>query len=404
MRIVPRVSVLALVAAAAVAHAAGGARALSLEQALAAARKTPAAQAAAGEARAAEERVPSASAWPGTTLSLGTTRKTARLIAGISLPLPIFGDLAPARAQAEAERDRARADASLAGLTLEHDVTVAWIELARLEARAELADDGAARAAELKTVADKRLEHGDASKAEAELAGAAAARARADAAAAHGQVSAASAELAGLIGADPDLPLHADGGLPARPGALPGLAALRARAASHPDVTAADADVAAGAAGVSQAERARWPHLSLDAEADVSDPTLPGTDVRVGLSLEIPLFGRTTPALRAARTARDAARRRREAALARVDAAIVAAYRRYQAALGRLDTLETEVAPAQREAARYARLAYQEGQGDLTQVLQAERSLLEVEAELVDARADAAIATADLRLAAGGAW
>ena len=134
----------------------------------------------------------------------------------------------------------------------------------------------------------------------------------------------------------------------------------------------------------------------------LDDPTLPGDDFAIGLTLELPLLGKTGATERAAAARQKAALVERDAALAGLDGALVAGYRRYQAARGRALTLADQVLPAQREAAELARKAYQEGQGGLVAVLEADRTLAEAAAEAIEALADADSALADLIWAAGG--
>jgi outer membrane protein TolC len=86
-----------------------------------------------------------------------------------------------------------------------------------------------------------------------------------------------------------------------------------------------------------------------------------------------------------------------------VTAAVVVAHRALTAARARAVTLEAQVVPAQREAARLARVAYEQGQVGLVTALEAERTLVDVEIEAIDARADADAARADLERALGGA-
>jgi outer membrane protein TolC len=178
---------------------------------------------------------------------------------------------------------------------------------------------------------------------------------------------------------------------------------LRAQSHGHPLIRAADGSVTEAEAEVRGASRARWPQLAFVVGADAFDPTLDGTDWRVGVDLQLPLGGKQGAKEQAATASEQAARNRRRAAAARVDASVVASYRALQAASGRLVALDQKIVPAEREAERLARLAYQEGESDLTSVLTAERGLAEVEADLVDARAALATAHADLDLAVGGA-
>ncbi len=375
---------------------------LRLSEALAAVARAPAHQAGAAKVGAAREQVPAAGAWPATVLSVSTTHKTERLGAVASLPLPIFGTIGAGRDVARAELEVAQKELGSDDLGAVRDVTHAWIELARAESLAELSARTADREQELATITRIRMQSGDASRAEVVAADAAARRAGARAAADQTTIAARSAELAALIGRDPDAALHAEGGLPALGADVPSLADLRGRRGGHPDARAAAARADVEKAKVGEARASRWPALSLDLEAMIDDPTLPGNDYRIGLTLELPIFGRGAAKQQAAQASQRAAVAERRRTIAALDGQLVAAYRRYQQARALARALEEDAVPAQREAASLAREAYREGQGGLAAVLEADRTLAETEAEAVAARADAAIARADLEWAGGG--
>jgi len=376
-------------------------RALTLDDALAAARLSPAHRAADARRSAAAAAVSAAGAWPATSIGVSTTHRAERAAPVASLPLPIFGTLGASRDVARAELDVARTEESAVDLTLRRDVTRAWLELVRAQAGAELSARIAGREGELATITRTRHDAGDASHADVVAADAAARRARAQAAAGRTAITAAAADLAALLGLDPTAPLAAAGGLPA-PGRLASLDELRARRGGHPDARAAEARASAERARTGEARAARWPELSLDLEAMIDDPTLPGSDYRVGLTLAVPLFGKRGAAEHAAAARHRAALVERDQTLAAVDGSLVAAYRRHQAARELARALEQEVLPAQREAAELARAAYREGQGGLVAVLDADRTLAGAEAEWIQARAEAAATLAELEWAVGG--
>jgi outer membrane protein TolC len=376
---------------------------IRLEEALNAVGTAPAHRVGAARVGAARAALPAAAAWPATVLSVATARRTERLGVVASLPLPVFGTIGASRAGARAELEVAERELGADDLGAVRDVTRAWIELARAEALAELSARGVAREEELAAITRTRMQSGDASRAEVVAADAAARRAAARAAGDRAGIAARSAELAALLGRDPDAALHAEGGLPSPAAEVPALAALRGRRGRHPEARAAAARAEVERAKVGEARAPRWPALSLDLEALFDDPTLPGNDYRVGLTLELPLFGRGGARQEAAEASRRAALAERDRTAAALDAALVAAYRRWQQARALARDLDDDAVPAQREAARLAREAYREGQGGLAAVLEADRTLAEAEAEAVAARADAAIARAELEWAAGGA-
>jgi cobalt-zinc-cadmium efflux system outer membrane protein len=390
--------VIAAIAAAPSLARADEPRAITLDAARAAVGAAPDHRVATANERAAELEVAAAGPWPTTSVVVTTSHKTARFGMTAAIPLPVFGTLGAARAVARAEYQVARAQVGSTDLGLRRDVTKAWLELARVEARAAISDDDAKREEQLATVTAEREKSGDASKAEVVQATAAAKRARAQATADETAIGAASADLARLLGWSPDIALHADGGFPSLDDAPAGTPDT----ARHPDARVAAARTDAEGARVEEARKARLPHLALDLETAIDDPTLPGNDFRGGFALEIPIFGRTTEAIDAAAARQAAARAEADAITIELDGQRVAAARRYQAARDNARAIATDVLPAQRQAADLARAAFTEGAaGGLIAVLAADRALAEVEAESIDAQAAAASARADLEWANG---
>jgi outer membrane protein TolC len=366
-----------------------------------AARSAPARVAAAERADAALAAESAAGAWPATTLGAGHATATAREIVLATIPLPLFGTIGAAVDAAHADTEVARAEDATVALEVRTRAITAWIALARAEATGVRVRETARQADALADIARKRFAAGDAARAEVVQAEAAAARAHAGVDASAATISAASADLAATLGWDPAVPLHAEPGLP-EPGTLPPLAALRERAPGHPKLRAARARIAAGEARVAVAEKERWPKLALTFEGDLDDPTLPGNDFRVGLEVQVPFFGKTGAAVSAAEASARASDADRRAAHADVDGAIVAAYRRLEAATVKARALAGQALPAQRQAAELAHVAYREGRGGLADVLLADRALTELELELVDSLAEAAQARAELESAVGG--
>lgn len=374
---------------------------ITLPRALAAAARAPQSRTGAAREAASAAEVRAAGGWPATSLGVTTARRTTRLGLTASLPLPLFGTLGASTAAASAELAVTRAESAAALLELRHQVTRAWLELARAEARATLTEAAARREQELADVTLKRFDAGDAARAEVVAADAAARRARALAAAEVADIAGASAELATLLGWEPEAPLRAAGGLPAL-AAPPALSALQARLPHHPAAALASSAVTAAGARAVAARSETRPRLSLDLEAMLDDPTLPGNDYAIGVTLELPLWGHGSAAVRAARAHQHALALERDGVLAAAAGQLVATYRRAEAAQARARALADDVVPAQREAATLAHAAFGEGQASLVVVLEAERALVEVELEALDARADSAQARSDLEWAAGG--
>jgi len=397
-------SLAVLIALAGVAHAEPR-RAVTLGEALAAAKKAPGVVVGGHELAAAEAQVDAATAWPSPSVHVATNRLTARLVAGATVPLPVFGTVGAAKRQAQAEADVVRADVDVARRELEHRAVLAWIALARADGDVVATSIAAQQSAELELIAKGRLSAGVGGEVDVTVASAARARADVAAAAAQRAEDAASANLAGVLGWDPSVSMRAEGGLVT--GEARDLAAMRARLAQHPERAAALRRVDASEASLDVVVAQRWPLLALEASVSFNDPTLPGatswdrSDAAIGVALELPIFARIGDKERAARATEAAQRARLVVTETELGAGLYAAYRTWQAASERLRSLERDVVPAQERAAALSAQAFREGARDLASALQAERDLAAVRAEVNSARADAASTYADLQLAVG---
>jgi outer membrane protein TolC len=371
---------------------------VSLDQAIAAIAQAPIAPVAGLAIAGADAAVEAAGAWPAPAVRLETNRLTARVVAGLTLPLPVLGTVGAARDEARAHAEVVRADAAIGRRELRRRVVAAWLELARADAQAQVQALAASQAAELEQIARGRLDAGAGS--EVDLTAAHAARVRADlaVAAAARELDAASAMFAGELGWDPARPRRAAGALP---GGDADLAALLGQLARHPVRTAGLRRIGEGAAAERRIGAERWPGLALEAQASFDDPTQPGTDLLIGVALDLPVFGRIGDRLRAAHAQTEVARAELAATEAQIAGALVAAFRRWEAARDQLAGLERDVLPVQIRAAQLAAQAYREGARDLATAQQAERDLAAVRFEVSAARIAAAQRWVEVQLASG---
>ncbi|MBK9032418.1 MAG: TolC family protein [Myxococcales bacterium] len=323
------------------------------------------------------------------------------MIAGVTVPLPVFGPGPAARRSARAAAAATRALALVGRLELREQIEVAWLDLARAQELAALADDAIARARELEQVAQARLDAGDTAAVDVQAALAARLRAEVDGAAVAADVVVAGATLATLVGWDADDGLVAEGGLPA-PTLPPTVAALRAQLGQHPEARAAAAARDATAASAALIARERWPALAVDLEVDALDRRGDPDDVRASLVVEVPLFGRAGARARAARAEVAVAVAELSARTQALTGELIAAQRRARATAARAQRFELEVLPAQELATAQALAAYRAGATDLIAALVAGRELLAVRAEVTEARYQAAVAQAALARALGG--
>lgn len=395
-----RISVIAAVTLWAGSAAAQDARtAVSLADVLAAVPGAPAAAVARHDVEAATLLVDAAGAWPNPSVRVETNRLTARLVAGATLPVPVFGTIGATRREAKAKAQAVQAAAIIEQRDVRRRAVMAWIALARADGQVAAAEVAATQASELERIARGRLDAGAGAEVDVTTAGAGRARAELATATARRLRDAASAELAGVIGWDPVKLLVAAGDLPG--GESITLEILRARIPGHPERALAQRRVAAAEATTAQVRSQRWPSLTVGGQVSMFDPTQPGTDVLVGLSLDLPVFARVGARTRSAAATAAAERARLAVTETQLGAGLVAAYRRWQAAAETLAALEKDIVPAQERAARLSAQAYREGARDLASALQASRELTAVRAEVIASRADLATAWAELQVSAG---
>jgi outer membrane protein TolC len=398
---------LALVCTSSFARAEDTPAQVTLASVLAATEHAPAALVPVHEVAAAEANAAAASALPAPVLRGGTTRLTARLLVGLTIPLPVFGTIGAAKRVAAREADVVHAEAGLELRQLRHRVTLAWIELARAGAEVDAQIVVAQQAKDLEAIAAGRQQAGTGADVDTTVATAARARADVELAAAKHAEQAAAAALAGLVGWDPTRPLRADGPFPTGHGV--NIGEMRARLVAHPERIVAERRVDAAVATVAQVRKEAWPGLALEGEIAYDDRSMTEgrtayarTDATIALAFELPIFAHVGDRTRSAHAKELAERARLTVVEHDLAAGAYAAFQRWQAATEKVTALERDVEPAEAKAARLSAQAYREGARDLSSAIVADRDLAAVRAELNDARASAAVAYAELQLAIGG--
>ena len=383
------------------AESAPAERAITLVEARALAeRTTPDVLLALRREEVARAQVEVAGALANPTLTVSTARLTARLLTGISVPVPLFGQRSTAITAAASDADAVTRDTEAVRVDARWNVTHAWLDLWETQERARLAETAAAETDRLAGIAKERFDAGSAPRLDVVRTGADQARARAEARAAEMNVAAAAARLAVWLDATEGPPLRPSGAPELGP--LPPEQSLRQRLlAHHPALARDQAQVAAAAAHVRAEERLRWPIVNLELTVAQGDPTLPGTDVIGGLSFEAPVLsqrrgeiGRARAEQTLAETTNDLDRRRLGAELADGCAQANAAELRARA-------LGLEVLPALEETRRMTEEGYRDGRVDLLRVLDAQRALLDGRVGYVEAQVAWQRALADVERAVG---
>jgi cobalt-zinc-cadmium efflux system outer membrane protein len=376
-------------------------RALSLAEARALAeRTTPDVLLARQREAVARAQVDVVGALANPSLSFQTARLTARLLTGVTLPLPLFGQRSTAITAAGSDADAANLDVEAVRVDARWGVTRAWLELWETQERARMAETAAAETDRLAGIAKERFAAGSAPRLDVVRTGADQARARAEARAAGMNVAAAAARLEVWLGATGG-PLLRPSGAPDL-GPLPSEQSLRQQVLAHHPALARDrAQVTAAAAHVRAEERLRWPIVNLELTVSQGDPTLSGTDVIGGISFEAPVLSQRRGAIGRARAEQTLAETTNELDRRRLSADLADGCAQANAAELRARALALEVLPALEETRRMTEEGYRDGRVDLLRVLDAQRAVLDGRASYVEAEAAWQRALADVERAVG---
>jgi cobalt-zinc-cadmium efflux system outer membrane protein len=403
----------ALLTAGVLVALAGGARAqelrrVSLDEVLRAARAaSPDLVVARSRESVAQAEVGIAGAYPNPSVAAGTTTRTAKFTAGVSVPLIVLG-------QRGAAIDAARADASTVAL----DTEVAWTDVRQAAERAYVAlwlaegvasarRDAAAIQAKLEDAVTQRVQVGSAPQLDALRVHAEKVRADADAVDSSAQVLVAGTALGRWMGEGDGAGLRTQGAPPV-PEDVPTLSALLARLGTGARIRREQADVRAAEARASRERAFVRPSMTVDLGADFGDETLcngpcssPPVNYRAQLSLEVPVWNFRGPYVDRELRLGDVARARLQAAHVQGTAELSAAYHAFEAATEVSRSLQGSVLPAALGAAGATEEAYGLGRAQLLAVLDAERALIEARVNAIEAQAAQAAAWVDVEHALG---
>jgi cobalt-zinc-cadmium efflux system outer membrane protein len=359
---------------------------------------------ASATARAARAGVLNARALANPTLSATYSKSVPQYHAIVDIPLDFL-----VRRQLQvstALSSSAAADYRLAfeRAAVEFETDTLYTRAAAQAARAALSRANAVDADSLLTVARVRLDAGDASELDVELAHVNAGQAENAAAADSLTAIAALLDLQSALGiaaARATIALADTLAIPS------GDSLARLASASGPSapsgvplaVAAAEQDVRSAERSLALERRGIWNGLALQAGVETHDPTGSETGIlpTFGLSIPLPLFSQNRGAIALAAAGRDRARVELAAARRESDALIASAQRELSAAAIRAVRDRELVASAER-VARMSLQAYAEGAYPLANVLEAQRNVRDVLAQLIDDTAALNGAAAALRL------
>jgi cobalt-zinc-cadmium efflux system outer membrane protein len=370
-----------------------GAEHLNLAQAIEQASQShPNLQADSAAIDAATAGLTTARAYPNPQATVTAGRQTARLpgayaggdfIYSVAQPLEL-GDLRPKRlALAERERDTARFVFSDTRLAVIGAVRRAFHYALRRKSEIALAGDNVRRVEDLRRRIRIRVDAGEAGRLELSRAEAETATAHYLAESAQLEFVNALAQLQAAMGTPvaPDTVLE-DTQAPAVP--LPSLEDLHREAVEqHPALAALRSGIRSSEARVAYETALRRPQPAIYAEIErlPDNPTY-----RFGVTIPLPVWNK-----REGPIAEAAAQQRRAAALAearqiQILAALDGAYGRAQVAEREMSALEQGVLSEAEQALAGAELAYQLGERQILEVLDAQRVLRDVRRQYLDAQ------------------
>ena len=351
----------------------------------------------------AQAQVDVAGALTNPTVTVTTARQTARIGASVALPVPVFGQRSRAVGAAEAEAQSARLDVAATAVEARFAATAAWLDLWEAQERARLLRQAAGEAARVAGIAQERFGTGAGPEVDVVRTRADGVRAEVEAAGAEAMIIAAAARLTTTLGLAEGSGVRAAGG----PGFVVSpvdMPALRDGISQAPLLRRDAADIAAAAARLRVEQRLRWPIVSFLLTVNQGDPTLPGTDVIGGVSLDAPVLNLRGGAIARARAEEAVAQATWEADTARVRNEVTDAAARAEAAGARARALATQVLPALETARQMTEEGYRDGRVDLLRLIEAQRTVLEARLTNAEAQASWQRAIADLERAAGVVW
>ncbi len=336
---------------------------------------------------------------PNPTIIAGTNSQVARLSIGASMPLPILGQRGATIAASRADLETAHIDVEASWNDVRAAAARAYIALWLAQEMATARAQGSAIiAGRIDDVVSSRVELGASPNVDRLRTKAERLRAEADAHQAEALVDAAASQLAFYLGSEQLI--RADGEY-AVPADAPALSGLSARIAASPPVRRENSDARAADARVDRERALVRPTPVIEVGADLGDPTLPATNYRGSLAIDVPLFSWRGAQIDRERAAAASARARAATELARGRAALTAAYYTFLAADGRVKTLRDDVLVAAEAAAVATQESYELGRAQLVAVLDASRARLDTRIALVDAIATRALAWVDIERAVG---
>jgi cobalt-zinc-cadmium efflux system outer membrane protein len=297
-------------------------------------------------------------------------------------------------AHAHGEHAAARA-ANTTRQTLQRAATL-FYSLLHAEEAAGLARHEATVVADLASVAARRVDVGDLSVLDGNLAQASAARAQAAVLARDAASESYRGALRTLLGLNATVPLTLHGDL--RDRRQYGIAELLAHAADRPDLRGSEAAEREAAADADLGRAGAWPDVGLGARYERDD----GNDVGFGMvTLRLPLFDRGQARRLAAATRAGRLRASADALRQAIEVEVRTALAVYQLSADAVRTFERAALPQLSENERLAQRGFTAGELRLVDLLSIRREIVQTRQDYLDRLLAAALAGVELEAAAG---
>jgi len=307
----------------------------------------------------------------------------AETTVAVSQEIELGGKRRHRTAVAEAETAVTRAEREVRLRAALFETRRAALAVQSAQEKARLADEALTLIRETESVAVAREKAGKTTVLETERARAETAKAEIELEARRAEQRDAVRELALFWGETEPTFDAVDGPFDAAAGALPPLDDLLVRAASNPDLLAAEAQTRTFEARIGAERAARVPNLELSAGVRRFEE---GGDFGfvAGAGIELPFYTRNMDGVRAAEADAEAARLEATAARLRNEGRVRQLYARLDTLGAKTVRLKGTVMPVTERTLALVRDAHKQGKAGYLDVLEARRTLVEARSQLIE--------------------
>lgn len=324
----------------------------------------------------------------------GTQRGTRTQTVQLSQVLELGGKRSARIRLAERERSLADGNLSLARADLRADVTSAYFDALAAQERLQVAQSSLDIASKATYAAEKRVAAGRVSPVEQDRAGVAQASVRLELAQAQSELSIAMHTLAAYWG---------EATSPARSLALPELDLTRVptidelqqRLDSSPQLRRSRLQLEREEAQVGVDRSQRMPDLTLIVGRQ-KDDEIGHSQTVLGVSVPIPLFNRNRGSLQASLARAEKARSELDTERLRLHQSLVTVYQRAQLSREQVRSMREDILPKAQRVFDAAVTGFEAGKFSFLDVLDAQRTLLQIRTQYIQALYDRYRAVADL--------